>query len=144
MDELLPSPGSGASEFDGAGEGGRARRLWLGRGARVAPAARTADEGCRCRNPFGELGDGREEVVLDVRDLPLKGQIGRTLAEMETLTAGRRLRHVNTLVPWPLFAQLEIRGYRYRLVGRKTGDVHVLIWPLVPEEEARAEGATAS
>jgi hypothetical protein len=71
-----------------------------------------------------------EEAVLDVRDLPLEGQIGRTLASMEALPAGRRLRHVNSVVPWPLLAMLETRGCRYRLVGRKQGDVQILIWPL--------------
>jgi predicted nucleic acid-binding protein len=116
-------------------------RHWRRRGARVAPDSSMVDAGCRCRNPFGEPGDGGEEVVLDVRELPLSGQIGRTLAEMETLPAGRRLRHVNTVVPWPLFAQLEIRGYRYRLVGRKAGNVHVLIWPLA-REAARADEVT--
>jgi hypothetical protein len=100
----------------------------------------TVHAGCRCRHPFGELADGVEEVVLDVRELPLKGQIGRTLASMEALPAGQRLRHVNSVVPWPLFAMLETRRYRYRLVDRKEGKVQVLIWPLARRGPAVAEG----
>lgn len=118
----------------------RWRRMWLGRGGRLAPD-RAVSAGCRCRNPFGELKDDMEEVVLDVRDLPLTGQIGRTLARMEELPVGQRLRHVNSLVPWPLFAMLETRGYRYRLVGRKAGDVHVLIWSLAQQEKTAPDGA---
>lgn len=106
-------------------------RVRLGRLARLFSAPEAA-EACRCRNPFGEVGEGTEEVVLDVRDLPLTGQEARTLERMEVLPAGARLRHINTLVPWPLFAMLETRGYRYRLVGRKEGAVHVLIWGVAP------------
>ena len=106
-------------------------RVRLGRLARLF-AGPPAREPCRCRNPFGEVGEGAEEQVLDVRGLPPEGQSGRTLERMEVLPAGARLRHINTLVPWPLFAMLETRGYRYRLVGRKEGAVHVLIWGSTP------------
>ena len=140
MDELSRSPGRGANGFDGSREPHRARRHWPGRGPRATLDASRVDAGCRCANPFEEPEDGREAVVLDVRDLPLQGQIGRTLAALDALPAGHRLRHVNTVVPWPLFALLEIRGFRYRLVGRETGNVHVLIWPLAREEE-RTRGA---
>lgn len=90
---------------------------------------------CRCRNPFSELVDGVDEVVLDVSDLPWTGQIGRTLALMEELPAGARLRHVNSMISWPLLAALDTRGYRYRLVGRKEDGVHLLIWRLTPSPE---------
>jgi hypothetical protein len=86
---------------------------------------------CRCRNPFGEVGTGEEEV-LDVRELAPEGQIGRTLERMEVLPDGSRLRHINTLIQWPLLAMLEGRGHRYRLVGRKDGAVHIVIWGNTP------------
>src|SRR5690606_20190242 len=91
---------------------------------------RTVGAECRCRDPYGEPATVGKEMVLDVRDLPMEGQVGHTLARMEVLPAGQTLRHINTLVPWPLLAMLDTRGYRYRLVGRKEGDVHILIWPL--------------
>ena len=105
-------------------------RAWLGPLAHLFTPA--PPEGCRCRNPFSEVDDGAEEVVLDVRGLSLTGQSGRTLERMEVLPEGARLRHVNTLVPWPLLAMLEARGYRYRLVGRREGAVHVVIWGAAP------------
>lgn len=105
-------------------------RVWLGRLTRLFSEPVTREE-CRCRNPFGEVGEGAE-VVLDVRGLSLEGQTGRTLERMEVLPADKRLRHINTLVPWPLLAMLETRGYRYRLVGRKEGAVQILIWGATP------------
>ena len=104
--------------------------VWLGRLARLFSGSIPREE-CRCRNAFGDVEEGAE-VVLDVRELPQEGQTGRTLERMEVLPAGKRLRHVNTLIPWPLLAMLDTRGYRYRLVGRKEGAVHILIWGSTP------------
>lgn len=83
---------------------------------------------CAGRQPFGEASHPAPEVVLDTRDLPMIGEIGRTLASMEALPPGHRLRHVSHMVSWPLLAMLETRGYTYRLVGRQRDAVHLLIW----------------
>lgn len=136
MPETMRLPGESPPETVSAARHSVAdrRRSWWkrrpGRAERATPEQATS--GCRCRNPYGELLTSVEEVVLDVRELPLEGQIGRTLERMEVLPAGQRLRLVNALIPWPLFAMLDTRGYRYRLVGRKQGDFHVLIWSLAP------------
>lgn len=102
------------------------RRRWWGPRARPVPD-------CRCRNAFGELGGEVEEVQLDVRGLSMDDQIGQTLARMEALPAGKRLRQIGPSILWPLLAMLETRGYRYRLVGRREDGIHMLIWSLVHE-----------
>ena len=124
--EPRPTPvPSSSGQPHGFGPGSLVRRL---RGIFSGPTPR---DGCRCSNPLGEVGEGAE-LVLDVRGLSLEGQTGRTLERMEVLPADHRLRHVNTLVSWPLLALLDGRGYRYRLVGRKEGAVHILIWGATP------------
>ncbi|HET7276281.1 MAG TPA: DUF2249 domain-containing protein [Longimicrobiaceae bacterium] len=121
MPGLLRSPVKKATK--GAG------KRWIRRVRQSIPD-RTVNADCRCRNAYGEIDANADEVVLDVRDLTLKGQIGRTLEQMEVLAPGQKLRHVNSIIPWPLFAMLETRGYRYRMVGREKGNINVLVWPI--------------
>lgn len=124
------SSGPGESSID---RQDRWSRRWPRK--RSAIPDRTVRSDCRCRSPFGELKRETGEQVLDVRRLSLRGQIGRTLERMESLADGERLRHINHLVPWPLFAMLETRGYRYRLVENNPENVQVLIWRLDPSSE---------
>lgn len=123
-----------------AGSNGRQRRwssMWSRKSTPSIPDRRVRSD-CGCRSPFGEIAAEAGEQVLDVRHLPMRGQIGRTLERMESLPEGERLRHINTLVPWPLFAMLETRGYRYRLAEQNSGNVQVLIWRLDPGSRAEA------
>lgn len=76
------------------------------------------------------MATAHPEVLLDVRGLPENGRDGLTLARLESLAPGGRLRQLTTTVPWPLFAMLETRGYRYCLVERNPGNVQVVIWRL--------------
>lgn len=114
-------------ELSDAGPAERGRARWWGRWrARLAPRPATP---CGCRNAFGEHPHRAEEIALDVRSLPLAGQISRTSIAAEALPPGYRVRHVNTHVPWPLFSHLEARGCTYRLVGQQGNEVHLLVWP---------------
>lgn len=106
---------------------GRLRRLRSRIGGRRM-VQRIVQPDCRCRGPFGELTTEAEEVVLDVRELPMHGQIGRTLEQMEVLPDAQRLRLIDSLIPWPLFSRLDGFHHRYRVVGQKNGDFHILIW----------------
>lgn len=134
MPAIKISPGAAGSAPNRAGRTeplAPRRRVRVGRLARLftPPAGRRP---YRCRDPYGEVGQGTAEVVLDARELPIEGLEGRTLERMEVLPQGARLRLLSSLIHWPLFAMLETRGYRYRLVGRKDGAVHILVWASPP------------
>lgn len=88
----------------------------------------TTDPPCRCRNPFGDLPGEREEILLDTRDLPMEGQIGRTLLIADSLSSRQRLRQVSQGISWPLAAMLEMRGFRYRIVRAGTDGAELLVW----------------
>ena len=88
----------------------------------------TTDPPCRGRNPFGDLPDEGEEILLDTRDLPMEGQIGRTLLIADTLSSSQRLRQVGEEICWPLVSMLEIRGFRYRIVRAGRGGAELLVW----------------
>ncbi len=88
----------------------------------------TTDPPCRCRNPFTDLPDEREEILLDVRDLPLEGQIGRTLLIADSLSSSQRLRQVSEEICWPLVSMLELHGFRYRIVRAGRGSAELLVW----------------
>ena len=70
----------------------------------------------------------RAVLLLDTRDLPMEGQIGRTLLIADTLSSSQRLRQVGEEICWPLVSMLEIRGFRYRIVRAGRGGAELLVW----------------
>lgn len=119
----------GADSQPARGRAGSGRWWRLPAGSRGVPD-RKVHSRCGCRDPYGEFRDDAAEVVLDARRLPMAGRANRTLARMEGVNPGSRLRHVDEIIPWSLFPMLETRGYGYRIVSREAGDVQVLIWQL--------------
>lgn len=131
---VAPAASPSEPEHEGARHGTSAtRQPWRWRRPtrrRNLTPDRSVRSDCQCRHPYGDIVEVDREVLLDVRSLPLEGQVGRTLRQIELLRSGDKLRLVSSLLPWPLFAMLETRGYRYRLVGREAGNIQILIWSL--------------
>lgn len=125
------------------GSSGRPARRWARLRAYFAPR-RDWTGPCRCRDPFTEPTAAMAEVLVDARELPLDEQISRTLSACAALPEGRRIRHVNASVPWPLLPMLETRGWTYRLLARENGTAEILIWPRTVCMEALERRAHAA
>ena len=68
------------------------------------------------------------EILLDARDLEPPEPLERTLAALDELAPGQRLRLLLPREPYPLYAILERNGYQHETELHPDGYFAILIW----------------
>lgn len=69
-----------------------------------------------------------DEILLDAREMEPPEPLERTLAALDELQPGQRLRLLLPREPYPLYGILERNGYRHQTEPHPDGCFAILIW----------------